>query len=344
MKNFIFLLAFLVCSFKVSSQTLAEYNFNNSSLVASNVDASVTATDMTYTFQFCDLYGTTVLFSPVATSPFDSTQYAQVIITAKPTNSVFVSGINLDFMLRGGLDPSYIPYDFYVYGSTDGFTNSTLLLHEHNESGTMNGVWRTRFIPYPTMLSPSSNLAIRLYAGNGFGNVRQMWLDNVHILGRMSPLPITLTSFDAYNVSEGVKIDWSTASEQNNHYFVIERSEDMRQWQTIDVVAGAGNSQQTLYYSTLDRSVVSGWYYYRLSQVDYDSQSEVFDNQVVPVYVTGPRKVLFPNPASVGEIVHIPPNSHVFDSMGRLLQSGMSTFVPLTSGLYLVGTERLIVK
>lgn len=39
-------------------------------------------------------------------------------------------------------------------------------------------------------------------------------------------LPITLVAFDAVATGEGVQLDWTTASERNNEYFLLERSAD----------------------------------------------------------------------------------------------------------------------
>jgi glycine cleavage system H lipoate-binding protein len=39
-----------------------------------------------------------------------------------------------------------------------------------------------------------------------------------------SNLPIELTYFDAYFSNESVIVNWQTASETNNDYFIVERS------------------------------------------------------------------------------------------------------------------------
>lgn len=43
-------------------------------------------------------------------------------------------------------------------------------------------------------------------------------------------------------------------------------------WQTINIVDGAGNSTATLNYSTLDKNPLIGISYYRLKQTDFDGQ------------------------------------------------------------------------
>lgn len=73
-----------------------------------------------------------------------------------------------------------------------------------------------------------------------------------------SPLPIELLDFNATLVENTVVIDWTTASETNNDYFLIERSFDGNSFNTIAQEKGAGNSTQTQTYTITDPSPVEG--------------------------------------------------------------------------------------
>jgi hypothetical protein len=83
-------------------------------------------------------------------------------------------------------------------------------------------------------------------------------------------LPITLIDFNAKQVRNSVKLNWSTASEINNDYFTIERSIDGEKWEFITRVDGAGNSSNKKEYTFSDEHPVKGKQFYRLSQTDYD--------------------------------------------------------------------------
>ena len=196
------------------------------------------------------------------------------------------------------------------------------------------------------IINSGSSLTFRIYAGyahNSLGGT--LILDSITVDGTdLTTLPITLTSFNAFENNRDVDITWSTATEQNNEHFIVERSEDARNYQEIARVDGAGNSQHRIDYSIVDPSPSVGWHYYRLTQVDYNGQYEVFDGQVVPVYIRGAPEIVFPNPASVGEVVHVPAGCKVIDSLGRLVQSGNDTFTPTSSGVYLVGNQKLVVR
>jgi len=95
---------------------------------------------------------------------------------------------------------------------------------------------------------------------------------------RDSPLPIELIEFTgSCDEQTGYrKLDWVTASESNNDHFTIERSLDAVEWKRIREVAGAGNSNTELSYTWIDTEPISQPTYYRLSQTDFNGQSETF--------------------------------------------------------------------
>ena len=95
-------------------------------------------------------------------------------------------------------------------------------------------------------------------------------------------LPIELLDFEA-RVDRGiVYIDWSTASESNNDFFKIQRSQDGNTWEGVGEIKGAGNSTSRLSYTMEDREPYFGVSYYRLSQTDFDGTTEIFN----PITVT----------------------------------------------------------
>jgi hypothetical protein len=116
------------------------------------------------------------------------------------------------------------------------------------------------------------------------------------LVAQPAPLPVELLSFEAEVVSQGVELRWSTASEINNDHFTVERSKDAAHFDDLLKIPGAGNSNQTLYYSALDKNPLQGISYYRLRQTDFDGTSTWSD--VVSVFIGGDENVIiFPNPA-----------------------------------------------
>lgn len=58
--------------------------------------------------------------------------------------------------------------------------------------------------------------------------------------------------------SKTVLIEWSTASEKDNHYFTIESSSDLNSWIELSVIYGVGNSLSILNYSFVDTNPIHG--------------------------------------------------------------------------------------
>ncbi len=82
-------------------------------------------------------------------------------------------------------------------------------------------------------------------------------------------LPVELSSFSAVNLTNGVKLSWTTASEINNSGFDIERSMNNKTFHKIAFIPGHGTSTETSNYSYVDNSV-NGKMYYRLKQIDFN--------------------------------------------------------------------------
>jgi hypothetical protein len=122
-----------------------------------------------------------------------------------------------------------------------------------------------------------------------------------------NPLPVELKSFDAKQTEEGITIIWVTATEENNHFFEIQRSTDAMTFENIITISGAGNSNQELTYTFTDKNPLEGIAYYRLKQVDYNGMFEIFDPVAVNyssngLLTTEPEINLYPNPYTYGEL------------------------------------------
>lgn len=111
-----------------------------------------------------------------------------------------------------------------------------------------------------------------------------------------SELPVVLLDFKATAHGSGVKLDWSTASEENFDHFEIQRSVDGTTYTNIGKMAGHGNSSQVINYSFLDESPWSGISYYRLSAKDYDGSSESFKSISVEWIDLENTFSIYPNP------------------------------------------------
>ena len=113
-----------------------------------------------------------------------------------------------------------------------------------------------------------------------------------------SSLPVQLLSFEAQLVNNNlVKLKWSTASEEDNRHFIVERSPDGRDFEPIGVVEGNGTTNLVNHYSLDDIDPYYGYNYYRLKQVDFDGDYEY--SHVETVIISGndlPDVIVYPNP------------------------------------------------
>lgn len=132
--------------------------------------------------------------------------------------------------------------------------------------------------------STSGLPATHTYTSTGFYNVSLTVTDALGCSDFFSQtvnvgclLPIELLSFDGYNSGETNVLNWATATETNNDYFVIERSSDAVVFREIGAIDGAGTSNSKRTYSYIDKSPLKGISYYRLRQVDFDKKSELSD-------------------------------------------------------------------
>lgn len=88
-------------------------------------------------------------------------------------------------------------------------------------------------------------------------------------------LPIELTSFTGNSNKGFNSITWITASENNNDYFLLERSIDGVNWREITKINGAGNSLSNKHYLYDDYSFINNTInYYRLKQIDFSGEFE----------------------------------------------------------------------
>lgn len=119
-----------------------------------------------------------------------------------------------------------------------------------------------------------------------------------------NPLPINLISFDAEVCESSVCLAWQTATEINNDFFTVERSNNGIAWEGVVDKKGDGNSESILTYHAIDNSPYSGLSYYRLKQSDFNG--DFVYSPIEAVYLEKPKDpelMVYPNPA--GDVLSI---------------------------------------
>jgi len=132
--------------------------------------------------------------------------------------------------------------------------------------------------------------------------VQYNFIDEINmILNYDNMIPVELTSFTGLILQNEkvIQLNWTTATENNNSGFNVERKRVNTDWEEIGFVPGYGTTTETHSYSYNDAGLNSGTYTYRLKQMDFDG-SFIYSNEIeVEVDFTPKEFVLhqnYPNP------------------------------------------------
>lgn len=113
----------------------------------------------------------------------------------------------------------------------------------------------------------------------------------------MAALPVNLLSFSGQYNNNLVKLNWSTAQEQQNKTFEVQYSANGYDFETIGIVAGNMNSNQVNNYQFNTTHYQLGKNFYRLKQVDVDGRSTI--SSIATILINQQTVIsLAPNPAS----------------------------------------------
>jgi hypothetical protein len=180
-----------------------------------------------------------------------------------------------------------------------------------------------------------------------------------------TPLPVSMSHFNLTCVEEDVEVIWQTASEHNSYYFQLETSLDGANWEIEETLPAAGFSQELLNYSAVDQGAARKQKYYRLKQVDFNGEFELYGPLRADCTVGSSAITLYPNPCesqvTVSFASQIPtkfnytlisPEGKVLENKQIAIQSGMTVYTldvsEYRSGMYMlqfdVNDKRFIKK
>jgi len=236
--------------------------------VTINVDAAPTVvddgTDATWSMaRYWNVTPGAALTSPVNVKFFyDATEEAAI-----------VSAMNNDGRTPEGLDwfkTVGVDFDPTLHVTGPMITGNSIVLTDVNTAGaTENGVLYAQFNGITSFSGGTATTGVEGVTA-----------------------PVNLVYFRGKFMNEAVELSWATSSETNNAYFEIERSNNGRDFETIDKVEGFNNSNITRSYTSLDLNPMNGNNYYRLKQMDFNGSFEYSDivfvksenNGVIRVY------------------------------------------------------------
>lgn len=156
----------------------------------------------------------------------------------------------------------------WVPNMDNGKNTALSTIWKSTDGGT---TWDQQGLVFPTISDPR-------VAGPVSINSFSQWT----VSDAPNPLPVELSNFIAHSIRNEVILDWSTTQELNNSHFDIERVKiDLSGKQTgnfskIGTVRGAGTTNNITHYKYTDNNIESGKYLYRLNQVDYNGNTNVY--------------------------------------------------------------------
>ena len=182
----------------------------------------------------------------------------------------------------------------YTYDANDYLTN-LLAQTWVNSSSTWENDYQTNY-------TNNSDGTIAQTISQNWDRDSSIWVntDRMTYSYNSCALPLTLASFTATLKDKIVVLNWATLTESNTKNFVVQRSGDGVNFQTIGTVNAAGNSTQRINYQYSDASAYNAGipkFYYRLQMVDKDGSftlSKVADVQFI---ITSLIKIA-PNPVT----------------------------------------------
>lgn len=160
-------------------------------------------------------------------------------------------------------------------------------------------------------------------------------------------LPIELTYFSALlNSERTVDLNWETATEINNDYFILERSTNLFDWEEIAEIEGAGTSNEPIEYYHEDTDPYIGNNYYRIKQVDFNGDFNI--SHVVLVNLndnnSDPMLLVYPNPAT--DLLNIQLSDYeqgeysieIYNNLGQLIYT-KSIWIASETEVYQINRE-----
>ena len=125
-----------------------------------------------------------------------------------------------------------------------------------------------------------------------------------------SPLPVKLVSFNAQKTGTSVLVTWATSSETNTDKFIVEFSNNGKDFEPVGRVKAKGNSSTLVNYKNSHNDVVnmlkgSSIAYYRLKIIDKDGFTETTKAAIVYFSNENTKSTLNVHPNPFNETLNV---------------------------------------
>jgi hypothetical protein len=144
--------------------------------------------------------------------------------------------------------------------------------------------------------------SIRAFGVEGAGNQVGGCYPNADMLIVFPVLSVEWGDVEARQSAAGVEVKWTTLTETNADYFIVERAVGDGDFESIGEVTALGNSSAASQYTYMDTSPQNGRNRYRIVEVDIAGSSS--DSRIIELNFFVPDGMAWgqvgPNPASEG--------------------------------------------
>jgi len=328
-----------------------------------SITFEATATDADGTISQVDFYSGATLLGTDNSSPYSYTwtgvTAGNYTITAKATDNVNLTTIsslinvvvninnsggfcgtlaNGDYSYKAETANGNVTFTFHPEAPIAG-SNSALIYIREGLSGGYPGYAMTPVgsdFRFTKAIANGTPLSIYFtYNVPGFGDRNSSATPHSYTVGTncLSTLPVSVVNFAVSKQADGnVAISWTTAAEQNNDHFLVEKSLDGISYAAIEKIAGQTNSTIKIDYKVVDKNAVNGRNYYRLVQVDKDGRLTVIGTKAILIAGRNTGISLYPNPLSGTQInIKLAEPSvkklsvQITNIAGKLMYNGMFT-------------------
>jgi len=162
-------------------------------------------------------------------------------------------------------------------------------------------------------------------------------------------LPVHFIHFTAEADNNSARLEWISASEQDNKEYLISRSANGITFTELGRIPGKGSTSEKSIYRFYDTSPLNGSNYYKLEQADYNGEIKELGIRFLSFSLSDLTLTLYPNPAKKQVTVRFGDKQitavTLSDTNGRLLQQvpvkSMDNMINLSledypAGIYIV--------
>ena len=257
MEKYIFILLFFVSSILNGQTTLVNQQF--SSVAPSGWSSTSSLWSFNYNYGTNSRSGSYA--SRLSSAANGNTTYAYIPITFKSGYSYTISFYSKRICSL-------------TINTNETANQTTLLSNQSFTNSSCNSNW-SNWYNWTSTYNSTSNTSgyFQILANTVYGGPASIYVDDLTITEEViSSMPIKLISFNGKHTISGNELTWVTASETNNDYFTLYRTNEPINWNIVSMIDGNGNSSDIIKYSYIDNDFNIDINYYMLRQTDYDGK------------------------------------------------------------------------